>query len=64
MRNSNKEIHVIDVNFYVSVKCSFVIDFIDHFLNIFFMNIAYRYESRLHHGDYLPCPVVGLLVLL
>ena len=35
---------------------------IDHFFNVLFMTIAYGYESRWRHGDYLPRPIVGLLV--
>ena len=37
---------------------------IDHFRNELFINIVYGYGSRLRHGDYLPRPIVGLLVLL
>ena len=37
---------------------------IDHFRNELFMTIVYGYESRSRHSDYLPRPVVGLLILL
>ena len=33
-------------------------DYIDHFRNVLFMNIAYGYESRSCHGDYLPRHIV------
>ena len=47
----------------MSITCRYYLD-IDHFRNVLYMNIAYRYESSLRHGDYLPRPIVGLLELL
>ena len=38
--------------------------FINHFLTVLFMNIAYGYESHSRHGDYLLRPIVGLEALL